>query len=468
MSKNVLPSVGDKKNHDVQKSTAITKNFLSLYYSLDRPNSFQSIIPNIIPHYRNSLVECDLNALIERASLMYLSAYRLSDWSLADQIRVHDQVLDPYVNVLTDLMPAPLLIDTYTPHDKSILFVVQHAIEEGGVYAPAAYMMPLIRHMTECGFTCSVFVIGEVSRSFISFGEVHENMQIFKIKNNSSFINDARAIKQIIEQHKPAVVCTEVPVGSISAISVINPWIPIYYHSAGPFVLPYYSRLLKMDVLGPAKRDREYRISNSYPLSSMLQVANTDKVSEYKTLIDYSDQDIVFGYYGQLAKFTDSYLKLVIDLLAMNSNAKFVCAGSGNPNHIEGPLAELIEGGRVFVLSHSHVPSLLKLYSFCIETFPEISGSAAIEAMLHGVPVFSVSQGLKLNEYFKFTRLPEFIFEDTFSLTSVLGERLNDRSILIDEGKVCQKFATDLCLNSEKSMIEDYLSLLRMDFGWQV
>jgi len=392
------------------------------YFVSGRPSSFEKYERPLITRLPQFLKFLEFDGLIFLIQQFFLFLRTNNPEKNTDshQQQISDEVLHPFLNRLEEIIEnlelKPL---DYPLQQKNVIIQTRHALTQGS-YAPGKQIYAVARALLGAKFKVKVFSYGEVDEEFKALMASNSNFQIVQKKH-------LRPLEQLIDlrseafHFRPCAIFTDYEIGVLAAAEAIGLSSKCYLLSAGFYRVPWYSKIMLTEELMTAslmQSDRFHAIPQTLFIDNLAPKIDRKIISKAKVQIGFGDS-FVIGSFARYEMFSEEFLRLIDTILQKIKNAKVILAGTNDQSLAKRILKQHIAAGRVQILGPSKTSILGYVCDVFLDTFPTVTGYAALESMAKGKPVLTLNCENLQN--YRENRLEELIFNSKDDLAAELA-----------------------------------------------
>ena len=290
--------------HNVTKSEMFKT--LDHYFRNGRPRDFQRFEQSFLSAFPEALRDCTPVDGIMLASTLFLFSYTLSTEYKVVQDKIHDHICKPYENWIKANFKSSKSANKLQ-YKNSHLFILRHAVTSG-LYSPGQTSFFIIKLLLENNAEVCVVTRGRVDEKFDSLKKKYKNFSIIQLNPNESRENILDYLEKVCLSGLFTKIFTDQEFSETSFISVLHNLDNLILLSAGYYRVPWYAKVFKPNVLGSAVNDREIITPMPIELELLSPEISPLEISELKKNLTYTDNDIIFGCFARLEKFTQEYV----------------------------------------------------------------------------------------------------------------------------------------------------------------
>ena len=398
-------------------------NGLQDYFKSGRPRDYKKFEDEYLDRFEAALGESDISDGIYIASHLFLFSYTLSNEYKIIQQKIYDRICVPYQNWVKNKFRSEREPTKKSGKKNAYLFILRHAITSG-MYSPAQTSYFMTKLMLDAGKLVYVISTGEVDEKFYRLKEKYPNFEIIKLKLYDDYAAAFNFMEGLCTGGLFETIFTDCEFSEPSFIAIRHQLDHMVLMSAGFYRVPWYAKILKPNVLGPAQGSAE--VSTPMPIEPDLlaPLVDPDLIELERERLGYTADDIVFGCFARLEKFTQDYVDIAKYILDKIPQSKLLIAGTNAQDFLRAAFETELSSNRVTVLGFSNSHLLGNLLSFGLETTPTLSGSTVLELYAKRKIVLTSSKNVTDIDYIRKARINEFVYFDQAGLDALLDDFL--------------------------------------------
>ncbi len=399
------------------------------YFDNGRPKSFEKYERPLTDKLPQFLKFLDFDSLIVLIQNFFLFRRTNNPEKNTDshQQQISDEVLHPFLNrieeIIANLELKPL---DYPVQQKNVIIQTRHALTQGS-YAPGKQIYAVARALLEANFNVKVFSYGEVDEEFKALMASNPHFQISE-KQHLQPLEQLFDLRSEAFHFRPSAILTDYEIGVLTAAEAIGLSSKCFLLSAGFYRVPWYSKIMLTEELmteSLMQSDRFHLIPQTLLIENLAPKIDDKTISEIKAQLGLGDS-FVIGSFARYEMFSEEFLSLLDTILHNLKNTKVILAGANDQSLARRLLKQHIAAGRVQILGPSKTAMLGYVCDVFLDTFPTVTGYAALESMAKGKPVFTLDCE-NLQNYRK-SRLEELIFNTKVELIDALAVSVAEAS----------------------------------------
>ena len=407
--------------------TAMSKSemfsVLEYYFTNGRPRDYKKFEAPLFDQFPKILKECSPVEAIRAASTLFLFSYTLASEYKRVQETIYEKICLPYKQWIESQTPSTKEVKK-TRNKNSYLFILRHAVTSG-LYSPGQTSYFLTKLLAENGAQVRIVCLGSLDETFHSLTKKFKNLEIIQIAPTEKREKVLDYLENLCLSGLFTTIFTEQEFSEPSYIAVRHRLDNLVLISAGYYRLPWYSKILKPNVLGGAENDREVITPMPIELELLNPQINPTDIKEVKEKLNLTDKDIVFGCFARLEKFTLDYIERANLILDKIPNSKLLIAGPNSQEFLRQHLGDRLASGRASILGPSNAHVLGHVLAFGLETMPTLSGSTVLELYAKSKIVLTSSENVTDIDYIANARLQEFVYNSQQELEALINKVTN-------------------------------------------
>ena len=367
-------------------------DIINNYFQEGRPGEFKAYELELTKKLPQFFEFLDFNQLITLSHNYFLFCRTNNPGKNTDlnQQQINKEVFSPFRKRLRALLKEQHFAAlSYKPQLKNVIIQTRHATTQG-VYAPGKQIFAISRALLKAGYNVKVMSYGNVDKEFKDLMLNNPRFHVSQKQGLSEFekLIDFRSETQ---QFEPKSIFTDTELGFLVAAEAIGMPANCHLLSAGFYRVPWYAKVMLTEELmtDELKKDKRF-----HPIPQTLLLENLAPKISQKQILDARAQlklknDFVVGSFARYEMFSEDYLSFVNTFLHKTKNSSVILAGPNNQKSAKQMLACHLSTGRVKILGESNTAILGHLCHAFLDTFPNVTGYAALEIMAKGKPVFT-------------------------------------------------------------------------------
>ena len=404
-------------------------DIINNYFQLGRPQEFEEYETELTQKLPQLFSFLDFNQLINLSHNYFLFCRTNNPEKNTDlhQQKINEEVFIPFWNRLNLILKNQNFTRlNYNPKPKNVILQTRHATTQGS-YAPGKQIFAFSKALLLERYNVKVLSSGNIDADF---KDLMLNNPCFHVsqKQGLSELEKLADLRSECQQFEPATVFTDAELGLLVAAEIIGMPAKCHLLSAGFYRVPWYSKILLTEELmtDELREDSKFHaIPQTLLMENLAPKISKNQILEARSQLKL-ENDFVVGAFARYEMFSESYLSFVDTYLQRTKNTKVVLAGPNAQNLAKRLLACHISNGRVKLLGKSNTAILGHLCHAFLDTFPNVTGYAALESMAKGKPVFTLDCK-NLGLYSK-NRLRELIFDCERELLEGLVRAQTDKA----------------------------------------
>jgi len=422
-------------------------NGLQDYFKSGRPREHKKFEAEYLDRFEAALGECGISEGIYIASHLFLFSYTLSNEYKIIQQKIYDRICLPYQNWVHQNFQSNHTKIKKGDKKNAYLFIVRHAITSG-MYSPAQATYFMTKLMLEAGKLVYVISTGEVDEKFYRLKEKYPNFEIIQLKLYDDYSAAFNFMEGLCTGGLFENIFTDCEFSEPSFIAIRHQLDNMVLMSAGFYRVPWYAKILKPNVLGPAVGTAE--ISTPMPIEPDLlaPVIDHDLVELERGRLGFTQDDMIFGCFARLEKFTQAYVDIAKFILDKFPQSKLLIAGTNEQDFLRSAFKAELATNRLTLLGFSNSHLLGNLLSFGLETLPTLSGSTVLELYAKSKIVLTSKKDVTDIDYIRKARINDFVYSDKKGLDVLLNDFMDidkrksneekSKKFIEDMGHVCR------------------------------
>jgi hypothetical protein len=441
----------------IEMSKEELRSLLQFYFSRGRPRYLKIIEQNMIKNFKNLINSLNDEELVNISSEMFLFCYTLATEYKNIQNLIYNDIAIPYFYCVKQRFKKIKVEfperNKKTKHE-SFLLIVRHATVKG-MYSPGQTTFFISKKLLERHKKLSLLVFGEIDEKFFELEKIYSKLEIYKMPPDAKFSERINILETLCMKGGFDQILTDQEFSEISFVTIKNKLKNVTLVSAGFYRVPWYTKILKPSVLGAPNNSRELQVPMPIEMELLDPIIDPSLIIEFKNTYQIKDEDLVFGCFARLEKFTEQYIDIATKILNKIPQSKLLIAGTNSKTFLEKSLATYIKEGRATILGYSDSHILGHVLSFGLETTPTLSGSTVLELYAKKIPVLTCSYNVTDIDYINRARVPEFVFSELKDIEKFFDKICSKRWI---------KSAGEIAYNFVKAMADesaaDYVKML--------
>ena len=392
------------------------------YFDSGRPSSFEKYerpLTNRLPQF---LKFVDFDGLIVLIQNFFLFCRTNNPQKNTDdqQQQISEEVLRPFLRRVEEIIER-LELDplSYPLEQKNVIIQTRHALTQG-TYAPGKQIYAVARALLGAGFKVKVFSYGEVDEEFKALMASNPHFQIAQ-KQHLKPLEQLFDLRSEAFHFRPCAIFTDQEIGVLTAVEAIGLSSKCFLLSAGFYRVPWYSKIMLTEELMTSslmQSDRFHPIPQTLLIDNLAPKIDHKTISEVKVQLGLGES-FVIGSFARYEMFSEEFLRLLDKILQNIKNAKVILAGTNDQSLAKRLLKKHIAAGRVNILGPSKTAIVGYVCDVFLDTFPTVTGYAALESMAKGKPVLTLNCENLQN--YRENRLEELIFNSKDDLAAELA-----------------------------------------------
>ena len=404
--------------------TAMSKSemfsILEYYFTHGRPREYKKYEGPLFDQFPKILKECSPVEAIRAASTLFLFSYTLASEYKHVQETIYEKICLPYKQWIESQTPSTKEAKK-TRNKNSYLLILRHAVTSG-LYSPGQTSYFLTKLLVENDAQVRIVCLGSLDETFHSLTKKFKNLEIIQIAPNEKREKVLDYLENLCLSGLFTTIFTEQEFSEPSYIAVRHRLDNLVLISAGYYRLPWYSKILKPNVLGGSENDREIITPMPIELELLNPQFNPADLKEVKEKLHFSDKDIVFGCFARLEKFTHDYIERANLILDQIPESKLLIAGPNSQDFLTNHLGERLASGRAAILGPSNAHVLGHVLTFGLETMPTLSGSTVLELYAKSKIVLTSSENVTDIDYIANARIKDFVYNSKKELEILVNK----------------------------------------------
>ena len=420
-------------------------DIINNYFQDGRPQEFEEYELELTKKLPQLFEFLDFNQLINLSHNYFLFCRTNNPEKNTDlhQQKINKEVFTPFWNRLHLILKNQNLTRlTYKPKPKNVILQTRHASTQGS-YAPGKQIFALSKALLSEKYNVKVLSSGNVDAEF---KDLMLNCPCFHVskKQGLSEYEKLADLRSECQQFEPASVFTDAELGVLVAAEIIGMPARCHLLSAGFYRVPWYSKVLLTEELMTEELSNDSRfhaIPQTLLMENLAPKIPKNQILEAKAQLKI-ENDFVVGAFARYEMFSESYLSFIDSYLQRTENTTVVLAGPNSQNLAKQLLACHISSGRAKLLGKSNTAILGHLCHAFLDTFPNVTGYAALESMAKGKPVFTLN--CKNLGFYSKNRLRELIFDCESELLEGLLAAQTDKEYYSQMAEASLAFVSEL------------------------
>ena len=410
------------------KETQYFADVINDYFSNGRPQEFSKY-----EHILSSRVEefcsfLDFNSLVGLLHNYFLFCRTNNPGKNTDhnQKEISKSILEPFLKRIKQLNTSMNCSSLdFAPNKRNVMIITRHATTQGS-YAPGKQVYSVTKALSAVGYKIKIVSLGTIDTQFFNLMKNNPNIHVGK-KDELTPLNLLYDLRAEILQFEPCAILSDIELGTFTAIETFGISCSTFLLSAGFYRTPWYSKkLLTEELMLDEFKNTDEFVAIPQTLTNEILAPDFDsaKLSQVKDQLNLSNKFVIASF-ARYEMFSEEFLESCENILIQIPNSVLILAGPNDRKNAEQMLQKYIQCGRAKLLGPSDLNILGRCCHVFLDTFPTVTGYAALESFAKGIPVFT-RECKNLNAYRK-NRIDELIFDTEEALVNALEIAADDK-----------------------------------------
>lgn len=394
---------------------------LSAYFALGRPALFSRFKRQLLDAYVKILPNLTVEQCFEitHALFLYVRTNNSTNGDLENQSEINEFVFQPFKSTLEQVLPSFNVSDlNFSPNEDTYLILTRHAVTQG-MYAPGKHIYAVCDALLKAKKRVVLVNFGNQDEKFLELRK-YSDFSFYGCESNYSSMQSFYALRELINEIRPAEIITEIELSVINLIEAIGISSDVCLLSSGFYQTPWFDKKylgseLYLDDM--QMRDELVEIPQTHSLEILAPSLAQTQIDQIRTSLGIQ-HNFVLGSFARYEMFTSQFLLFAKRALDLVPNSVLVLAGANDKQIVQTYLAEEIEQKKVILFGPVKTHVLGWVVDVFLDPFPTVAGFAALESLAKGKPVVT-KECPGLGNY-KRSRVRDLIFKKESDLIEAL------------------------------------------------